>query len=59
MHSKTRKNPQIEGEVYIGEGFKKKVWWSMAKNYVVTETQIKEKKEEGKEGDAAAHAHAS
>jgi hypothetical protein len=58
-NSHTRKNPQIEGEVYVGEGFKKKVWWSMAKNYVVTETQIKEKKEEAKEGGADAPASPS
>jgi hypothetical protein len=43
------RNPIIEGEVYIGDGFKQKVKWSMAKNYVVTQTLIPEAKG-GKEG---------
>jgi hypothetical protein len=30
------KNPRIEGTVFVGEGLKQKVHWSMGKNYVVT-----------------------
>jgi hypothetical protein len=48
------KNPRIEGDVYIGEGFKTKKRWTMAKNYIVRETPVEEKKgEEGKDGAVA------
>jgi len=50
--SRLARNPRIEGDVYIGEGLKKKVHWVMGKNYVVTETPIAE--EEQKDGGAAA-----
>jgi len=45
------RNPRIEGDVFIGEGLKKKVHWVMGKNYVVTETPIAE--EEQKDGAVA------
>jgi len=47
------KHPQIEGVVYVGDGLKKKVHWSMGKNFVVTEKPVEEEKEEKKDGGVA------
>lgn len=38
-------NVRIEGEVYVGEGLKTKQKWVMARNYIVTTTDIKDSKD--------------
>lgn len=39
-------NPRIEGEVWLGDNMKDRQKWAMARNWVVTATDIKEKKDD-------------